>query len=114
MQDFDSAKLENEEINTWVDVTTDVAGKEERLVMSSYQSQISKDPLQDSQTELPKHSHCLPSTQQHVSDTGSVSRAVGDISYNERPKRYLLTSNICVKVMFVSTVARYNYVSITF
>ena len=87
---FDSAKHENEAINTFVDVTSDVAGKEEKMVIgaSSYQPQMSKDPLSDLQTELPKHSHCLPSTLQNENNTG-IARAVENTGYNDIPKRYL-------------------------
>ena len=88
---FDSANHENEPINTCVDVTSDVAGKEEKLVIgaSSYQPQMSKDPLSDLQTELPKHSHCLPSTLQNENNSGSIARAVDNTGFSDRPKRYL-------------------------
>ena len=86
---FDSAN-ENEPINTCVEVTSDVAGKEEKMVIfaNSYQPQMSKDPLSDLQTELPKHSHCLPSTLQNENNTG-IARAVDNTGYNDRPQRYL-------------------------
>ena len=88
---FDSAKRENEPINTCVDVTSDVAGNEEKLVFggSSYQPQISKDPLPELQTELPKHSHCLPSTMKNENYSGSIARTVDNTSFSDRPKRYL-------------------------
>ena len=87
---FDSAaRHENEAINTCgVDVTSDVAGREEKLVLSSYEKQISRDPVQDSQTES-KRLHYLLSSQQHINNTGSVARAVDNTSYNDRPKKYV-------------------------
>ena len=92
---FNSAtRHENEAINTWVEVTSDVAGSE-KLELSSYQRQISRDPVQDSQTES-KRLHCLLSSQQHVNNTGSVDRAVDNTGYNDRPKRYVPTSHVCV------------------
>ena len=92
---FNSAtRHENEAINTCVEVTSDVAGSE-KLVLGSYQKQISKDPVQDSQTES-KRLHYLLSSQQHVNNTGSVARAVDNTGYNDRPERYVPTSHVCV------------------
>ena len=85
---FDAAKYENEATNACVDITSDVVGREEKLVMGSYEQQISRDPLQDSQAQS-KHPHYIVSSQQHVNNTGSVARAVDNTGYNDRPKRYL-------------------------
>ena len=89
---IDSARHVNE---AHVDITADVAGREEKLISSGYEKQISRDPLKDSQTES-KHSHCLLSSQQRVNNTGSVARAVDNTSYNDRPKRYIPTSHVAI------------------
>ena len=76
-----------------MDVTTDAILKEEKYeVTHGYQQQIStKETLQELQ--LPKHQknyYVLPA-QQHMNNTSSVARAVGNNSYGERPNRYIHT-----------------------
>lgn len=77
-------------MNAFVEMTSDATVMGEKLSFrSSYQQQISKDPLQEFQ--LAKHSQCVIPTQQHVYNTGGVgvARALDNTSHGERPNRYL-------------------------
>ena len=78
-------------MNTLVDVTTDVILKEEKCEFThGYQQQIStKETLQELQ--LLKHQNYVLPAQQHMNNTSSVARAVGNTSYGERPNRYIRT-----------------------
>ena len=77
-------------MNAIVDMTSDATVTEEKLSFrSSYQQQISKDPLQEFQ--LAKHSQCVIPMQKHVNITGGVgvARTLDNTSHGERPNRYL-------------------------